>query len=159
MIRALQINPQKCTSCLQCEMACSLENEGVINPSRSRIRVFQFHDDGKFVPYTCTQCAEAWCQRACPVGAIGVNLATGAKEVNATTCVGCKICTIACPFGTINYQSHSGKVIKCDLCGGDPACAKACPTGAITYIDADSTGMERMQQWAARTAAGQSARA
>lgn len=85
---------------------------------------------------------------ACPVEAIVVNQSTGAKEVLEDTCVGCKVCTIACPFGTVNYNSSSGKVIKCDLCGGDPWCAKACPTGAITYVDADSTGMERMRAWA-----------
>jgi len=31
-----------------------------------------------------------------------------------------------------------------------PACAEACPTGAITFIDADWTGLERMQQWAGK---------
>jgi Fe-S-cluster-containing hydrogenase component 2 len=41
-------------------------------------------------------------------------------------------------------------VIKCDLCGGDPWCAKACPTGAITYVDAGTTGLERMRAWAHR---------
>ena len=66
------------------------------------------------------------------------------------TCVGCKVCTIACPFGTINYVADTGKVQKCDLCGGDPACAAACPTGAITYVDADWTGLEKMRQWAGR---------
>lgn len=159
MLRSLHIEPSKCTSCLQCEMACSLENEGVINPAASRIKVFQFHSDGKFVPYTCTQCAEAWCMQACPVDAIRNNLSTGAKEVDASLCVGCKVCTIACPFGTINYQASSGKVIKCDLCGGDPACAKACPTAAITYIDADTTGMDRMRLWASKTGAQPAAQA
>jgi len=67
---------------------------------------------------------------------------------------GCKVCTIACPFGTINYNTSTGKVIKCDLCGGDPWCAKACPTGAITYVDADNTGLERMRAWAQRSNPG-----
>jgi ferredoxin len=61
---------------------------------------------------------------------------------------GCKVCTISCPFGTINYVQETGKVQKCDLCGGDPACATACPTGAITYIDANWTGLDKMQAWA-----------
>jgi anaerobic carbon-monoxide dehydrogenase iron sulfur subunit len=148
MQRALQIEPAKCTGCLQCEMACSYENTGAFNPSRSRIKVFNFHDLGRFSPFTCTQCAEAWCMLACPVEAITLNLATGAKDVNESICVGCKVCTIACPFGTINYDSATSKVVKCDLCGGDPWCAKACPTGAITYIDADSGGRERMRAWA-----------
>ena len=85
---------------------------------------------------------------ACPVEAITVNKLTGAKEVNEATCVGCKVCTIACPFGTVNYDSATAKVVKCDLCGGDPWCAKACPTGAITYVDADHEGLERMRAWA-----------
>ena len=154
MLKSLHIDPDKCTNCLQCEMACSYDNEGAFNPAKSRIKVFTFHDEGRFVPYTCTQCAEAWCMQACPVDAISLDHATGAKIVSESLCVGCKVCTIACPFGTVNYNADSGKVIKCDLCGGEPECAKACPTEAITYIDANWTGLERMRQWAARTDAG-----
>ncbi len=58
---------------------------------------------------------------------------------------------IACPFGTINYNQDTGKVIKCDLCGGEPQCAAACPTGAITYVYADWTGYDRMRDWAQKT--------
>ncbi len=157
MQKSLHIDPQKCTGCLQCEMACSYEQEGVFNPSKSRIKVFTFHDQGLFAPYTCTQCAEAWCLHACPVDAIVENKVTGAKEVRADICVGCKVCTIACPFGTVNYSQDTGKVVKCDLCGGDPECVKACPTAAITYVDADATGLDKMRAWAARTSSGQSA--
>ena len=103
MLKALQLEPEKCTGCLQCEMACSYENEGLFNPSKSRIKVFTFHDEGRFAPYTCSQCAEAWCMQACPVDAIVNNAATGSKDVLADRCVGCKVCTVACPFGTINY--------------------------------------------------------
>lgn len=148
MLRSLYIEPKLCTGCLQCELACSFEHFGTFNPSSSVIRVFNFHHEGRFVPYTCTQCAEAWCQQACPVDAIQVNPGTGAKEVRESLCVGCKVCTIACPFGTVNYHQASGKVIKCDLCGGDPECVKACPTAAITYVDADATGLRKMRAWA-----------
>src|SRR6267154_4831205 len=148
MLKSLHINPDKCTGCLQCEMACSYENYGVFNPAKSRIKVFDFHHTGRKVPYTCTQCDEAWCLHACPVDAIQLDAATGAKIVLENVCVGCKVCTIACPFGTVNYVQETGKVQKCDLCGGNPACAEACPTGAITYIDADWTGLDRMKQWA-----------
>jgi carbon-monoxide dehydrogenase iron sulfur subunit len=154
MLRSLHIDPEKCTGCLQCEMACSLDNEGVFNPAKSRIKVFAFHEEGRFVPYTCTQCDEAWCMHACPVEAIKLNKLTGAKEVMESICVGCKVCTIACPFGTVNYNEDSGKVVKCDLCGGEPECAKACPTAAITYVDANWTGLERMRAWAAKTDTG-----
>ena len=126
MQKSLLITPELCTSCLQCEMACSFEHEGVFNPSKSRIKVFEFEHGRRAVPYTCTQCADA-------------------------VCVGCKVCTIACPFGTVNYDKDSGKVIKCDLCGGEPKCAEVCPTDAITYVDANWTGYDRMRQWAAST--------
>lgn len=122
-----------------------------VQPRPSRIKVFDFHDEGRKVPYTCTQCAEAWCLNACPVEAIKIDAGTGAKVVVDAVCVGCKVCTIACPFGTINSNHDSGKVQKCDLCGGDPACATACPTSAITYVDADWTGLERMRQLAQKT--------
>ncbi len=103
MQKSLNIDPAKCTGCLQCEMACSYENYGVFNPAKSRIKVFDFHHTGRKVPYTCTQCDEAWCLHACPVEAIKIDAATGAKVVLEDVCVGCKVCTIACPFGTINY--------------------------------------------------------
>ncbi|MBD5803662.1 NADH-dependent phenylglyoxylate dehydrogenase subunit beta [Azoarcus sp. Aa7] len=150
MWKSLYIDPAKCTGCLQCEMACSYEHTGVINPSNSLIKVFNFEQEGRKVPYTCTQCTDAWCMHSCPVDAIRLDLTTGAKMVFEDTCVGCKVCTIACPFGTINYNQATGKVQKCDLCEGDPACAKACPTAAITYIDANWTGLGRMQAWAAK---------
>ncbi|MCU7845378.1 MAG: 4Fe-4S dicluster domain-containing protein [Candidatus Thiodiazotropha sp. (ex Monitilora ramsayi)] len=151
MQQALLIDPEKCTGCLQCEMACSYENYQVFNIAKSRIKVFNFEEAGRKVPYTCTQCAEAWCMHACPVEAIVLDGATGAKIVLDDVCVGCKVCTIACPFGTINYVQDSGKVQKCDLCGGDPACAAACPTEAITYVDANWTGLDKMRAWAGRT--------
>ena len=92
---------------------------------------------GRKVPYTCTQCDEAWCLHACPVDAITVDKLTGAKLVNETTCVGCKVCTISCPFGTINYSQNTGKVVKCDLCGGDP---QVCETE--TRLSDDRSGVQ-----------------
>ena len=151
MQKSLHIDPGKCTGCLQCEMACSYDNTGTFNPSRSYIKVFTFHDEGRFAPYTCTQCDEAWCMHACPVDAISIDFSTGAKVISDDKCVGCKVCTIACPFGTVNYSQATGKVVKCDLCGGDPECAKAGPTAAITYIDADWTGYDRMMASAAKS--------
>jgi Fe-S-cluster-containing hydrogenase component 2 len=91
---------------------------------------------------------------ACPVDAIVINLMTDAKDVVLDKCVGCKVCTIACPFGTVNYNQATGKVAKCDLCGGNPQCVAACPTNAITFIDADATGLDRMRASAAKSLSG-----
>ena len=50
MQKVLHINPDKCTGCLQCEMACSFENYGTFATAKSRIKVFDFHHTGKKVP-------------------------------------------------------------------------------------------------------------
>ena len=79
---------------------------------------------------------------ACPVNAIAVNPDTGANVVMEQTCVGCRLCTIACPFGTVFLNPTSQMATKCDLCEGNPACAVACPTDCITYeeVDRDTYG-------------------
>ena len=50
MQKSLHISPEKCTGCLQCEMACSFENYATYAPARSRIKVFDFHHTGRKVP-------------------------------------------------------------------------------------------------------------
>jgi Fe-S-cluster-containing hydrogenase component 2 len=101
------------------------------------IRVHVFDEQASYAPYACFQCSEAWCMQACPVNAIDVDAQTGAKIVIDEVCVGCKLCVIACPFGTIFYDSQIDAATKCDLCAGDPACARACPTGAIAVAEVD----------------------
>ena len=44
---ALIIDPGKCTSCKQCELACAYENEQTFNPAKSRIRIFDFHEEAR----------------------------------------------------------------------------------------------------------------
>ncbi len=50
MLKSLLIDPEKCTSCLQCERACSFEHEGVFNPARSRIKFFEFEHGRTAIP-------------------------------------------------------------------------------------------------------------
>jgi Fe-S-cluster-containing dehydrogenase component len=89
---------------------------------------------------------------SCPVNAIAIAPHTGAKVVIERTCVGCAVCTIACPFGTVFIDPATRKAFKCDLCGGDPVCAKACPTRAIEFVE--SSGPDWFDGWGARLAAG-----
>ena len=135
--QVLSIDPEKCTGCKQCELACSWIQTGAFQPSKSVIRVHVFDEQASFAPYACFQCDEAWCMQACPVNAIDVDGQTGAKIVLDDVCVGCKLCVIACPFGTIFYDKQADTATKCDLCAGDPACAHACPTGAIEFSSVD----------------------
>lgn len=134
-MKGLSIHPQKCTGCVQCELACSYVKTGTFRPARSLIRVHIFDELASYSPYTCFQCREAWCMTACPTNAIAINADTGAKVVLEQPCVGCGLCSIACPFGTVFYNPDTHKAYKCDLCSGQPACALACPTGAIEYAE------------------------
>jgi Fe-S-cluster-containing hydrogenase component 2 len=136
----LTIIPDKCTGCMQCELACSWVQTGRFQPSRSVIRVNVFDEEASYAPYTCFQCDEAWCMQACPVNAIAIDPAFGAKIVLESVCVGCHLCTLACPFGTVFTLPGSDKASKCNLCGGRPACATACPTGAIEWGQAEKSG-------------------
>jgi len=140
MTRALQIVPNRCTGCMQCELACSFVQTGMFSPAYSMIRVHIFDEEASYAPYTCVQCQEAWCMSACPVNAIAIDEQTGAKVVLEEVCVGCHLCSIACPFGTVFTLPGSGKAAKCNLCGGQPACAVACPTQAIEWRETDGVG-------------------
>lgn len=139
-VQALSIDPSRCTGCKQCELACSWVQTGTFQPSRSVIRVHVFDEQASFAPYTCVQCDEAWCMQACPVNAIDVDETTRAKIVLDDVCVGCKLCVLACPFGTIFYDKAAEVASKCDLCAGDPACAHACPTAAIEVKEVEPAG-------------------
>jgi carbon-monoxide dehydrogenase iron sulfur subunit len=147
-MKGLNIIPERCTGCMQCELACSYVKTGTFQPSRSLIRVHIFDELASYAPYTCFQCKEAWCMTACPTNAIAINPDTGAKVVLEQTCVGCSLCSIACPFGTVFYNPDIQKAYKCDLCSGDPACAAACPTNAIEYAEIGDSEAPWLGPWA-----------
>ena len=96
-MKVLRITPNRCTGCMRCELACSYMQTETFQPSKSVIRISSFELHTSYAPYTCTQCDEAWCMVACPVEAITIS-PVGAKVVLEDVCVGCKLCTIACPL-------------------------------------------------------------
>jgi formate dehydrogenase iron-sulfur subunit len=67
----------------------------------------------------------------------------GPVVYDASRCIGCRYCIMACPFGVPKYQWDSvvPVVQKCILCasrvknGEDTACAHVCPTGATKFGD------------------------
>jgi phenylglyoxylate dehydrogenase beta subunit len=52
--------------------------------------------------------------------------------------VNCQLCTLACPYGGITYNTLTDQVMKCNFCDGDPACVKACPRGALVLKEGAS---------------------
>lgn len=143
MKKEISINPEKCVACRTCELVCSLAKTGECNPREARIRVVAFDEEAFYTPTVCFQCDEAWCARTCPASAIGKDDATGALVVDRDKCVGCRMCTMICPFGQVFVSARTGKSSKCDLCSGDPACVKFCPTGAIRFEKTDTLQQQR----------------
>ena len=69
-------------------------------------------------------------------------VSTGAVVYDASLCVGCRYCMVACPFNIPAYEYNnpfSPKVMKCNLChpliekGQLPGCVDACPKDALVF--------------------------
>ncbi|MBI2876595.1 MAG: 4Fe-4S dicluster domain-containing protein [Candidatus Tectomicrobia bacterium] len=134
----MQIDPEKCTGCRSCELACSLKKTGEFNPARSRIRPIAFLEETLCIPLACLQCEEPLCAKVCPSRALSRNEETGVVSVRTEACIGCRMCTLACPFGLVGFGPE-GKAEKCDLCEGAPECVAFCSAGALQF-QADDQG-------------------
>ena len=75
----------------------------------------------------------------CPTGASYKRAEDGIVLVNADTCIGCKLCSWACPYGAREFDEDDGVMKKCTLCVDKiynenlpeadrvPACVSTCP--------------------------------
>lgn len=140
--RVLSVDLNLCTGCRCCELRCAFKHHQECNPSYSRLRVVKFDRLGISVPIFCLQCEDAFCQEICPTKAIQRDTNTGALVLNEEKCIGCRACTMVCPFLGLQVLSDR-KVVKCDLCGGDPYCVKYCETGALRYVEAEDVWIQR----------------
>src|SRR5262245_22647463 len=93
-------------------------------------------------PRSCLHCEQPDCVTVCPTGASYKRVEDGIVLVDPDTCIGCKLCAWACPYGAREYDYGHGVMKKCTLCidriyndclpepDRIPACVRACPTGA-----------------------------
>jgi sulfite dehydrogenase (quinone) subunit SoeB len=98
-------------------------------------------------PRSCLHCEDAVCVTVCPTGASYKRADDGIVLVDPDTCIGCKLCSWACPYGAREYDYAEGVMKKCTLCVDRiynetlavedrvPACVRACPTGARHFGD------------------------
>jgi Fe-S-cluster-containing dehydrogenase component len=145
---------ERCVGCTRCEKACTEFNDGasswalarikvnpnlVFGPSGAAVNGYYWGQgslgNGKVVAETCKQCPHPVpCAEACPAGAIYADATTGARVIDSTKCIGCGICTKACPWAMPVLNTTTHKATKCFLCNGKPECVHACPTGALQYV-------------------------
>lgn len=92
---------------------------------------------------SCRHCEEPSCVATCISGALYKDPASGKTLYDASKCVGCYSCLMACSYGAIRRHPTSKTIIKCDLCEGRdmPACVQACPNKALLFEErtADET--------------------
>ncbi|ASM37434.1 4Fe-4S dicluster domain-containing protein [Campylobacter sputorum] len=148
-------NPELCVACNACMKTC-VKNAYIRGRlAKSRLDVLTL-DSGK-MPNQCRQCDDAPCANVCPTSTL--RIVNNCVELHEELCIGCKLCTIACPYGAIEINGEiqpsikdeaevnlevgcvSGLksiALKCDLCSGrddGPACVEICPKGALVFVD------------------------
>ncbi len=140
--KAILVDITKCIGCRSCEQACKqvhgfpMETEPKLSPTA--FTIVEERGD-KFVRRMCMHCQDPACASACLVGALK-QTALGPVTYDASKCIGCRYCLVACPFNVPRYEWSKlvPFVKKCDMCyerqvrGEQPACVEACPTGAST---------------------------
>jgi len=109
-------------------------------------------------PRSCLHCETPACVSVCPTGASYKRAEDGIVLINPDTCIGCKLCSWACPYGAREYSPSEGIMKKCTLCVDriyndsipeaqrQPACVQACPTVFRVVLIAACT-----LSWAARS--------
>lgn len=148
--RVIVIDPDKCTGCHSCEMACSMKNFGKCHPTLSRIRIQEFREVNTFIPVNCQACEEALCMKVCPMGA-RIRLESGAVVTNEEACIGCRACMYICPFGAPVLNPENGKTMTCDQCSSEeePWCAKACTLQkAIQFVPKHQASAVKSREYA-----------
>jgi len=127
----LIFDPERCTGCRYCEVACAFKHYGVTSPEKSHIRIFVDEQRMKIEASNCQHCEEPVCAASCPEDAITKDEGTGWVMLNSMKCIGCKSCILACPLSCPWFDEEHHIAAKCDFCDGDPVCAKYCSPQAI----------------------------
>ncbi len=162
----LVIDLDICVGCQACATSCKEWNTGGYSAPLSdhdpygadpsgvwlnRVHSYEYERDGAagtlHFPRSCLHCEEPDCVTVCPTGASYKRAEDGIVLVNPDTCIGCKLCSWACPYGAREYDHDHGVMKKCTLCVDRiynetleeedrvPACVRACPTGARAFGD------------------------
>jgi carbon-monoxide dehydrogenase iron sulfur subunit len=143
-MKRIVIHEEYCIGCRLCEIHCLVQH----SQSRDIVKAFKVEqprvmsrvlvEESGPVSFAlqCRQCLEPSCLEACISGAMHRDEETGAVVCDESRCVGCWMCIMVCPTGSIQQNLKGTRISsKCDLCYGAevPACVAHCPNDALTY--------------------------
>ena len=143
-----------CSGCKACQVACKDKNDLPVGKLWRRVYevtgggwkqegaswvqdVFAYN-----LSLSCNHCADPICAKNCPTRAIRQR-EDGIVLIDPSSCIGCKYCAWACPYGAPQFNTKSGVMGKCDLCvdyvdqGKRPSCVDACPMRALDFGEYD----------------------
>jgi len=162
----LVIDLDTCVGCQACVTACKEWNTGGHMAPLTDIDPYGGHVDGVWFnrvhsyehttemggrtvnfPRSCLHCETPACVTVCPTGASYKRVSDGIVLIDEDKCIGCKLCSWACPYGAREFDTDVGVMKKCTLCVDRiyndnlaaedrvPACVAACPTSARHFGD------------------------
>jgi Fe-S-cluster-containing dehydrogenase component len=164
-----------CVGCKACVYACKETNgmppvardgidiyDSAMDLSGDTLNVIKVYKDGNgtikdaitdgyaFEKRSCMHCVDPGCVSVCPVTAMRHNKVTGIVTYHADACIGCRNCTMGCPYNVphFEYDKTFGQIQKCQMCnqagvekidkGGMTSCSEVCPTGATLFGSRDA---------------------
>lgn len=147
-----------CIGCKACVAACAEANDtppdtrgdalhqapsDLNDLTRNVIKLYKPEDGSRFsfAKRQCMHCLDPACAAGCPFQALNKDPETGVVNWTADKCIGCRYCTITCPYHIPRFQwvGFNPRVTKCELCshrlakGLKPGCTSVCPTGAVIF--------------------------
>lgn len=142
----IDLDTERCVACGACAVACMDQNDLDPKGSQDMFRKIAAVETGSgaqtrftYLSLACMHCNNAPCIDACPCGCLKKDPDTGFTVYDNTNCIGCRSCSMACPFAAPIFND-AGKMIKCDGCnervknGLEPACVRVCPFDALSLV-------------------------
>ncbi|HEY6515643.1 MAG TPA: 4Fe-4S dicluster domain-containing protein [Steroidobacteraceae bacterium] len=162
----LVIDLDTCVGCHACAVSCKEWNTGGeagILPDYDKYgsqpdgvwfnRIHSYETEGGSgcrtvnLPRSCQHCEDPLCVTVCPTGASYKRAEDGIVLIDTDICIGCKLCSWACPYGAREFDEDAGVMRKCTLCVDriydedlpeaerQPVCVTTCPSRARHFGD------------------------
>lgn len=147
---AFYFDSNACSGCKACQAACKDKHDLPVDVLWRRVYevtggnwvksgdvwvpgVFSY-----YLSMACHHCEKPICGEGCPTKAI-YKRQDGIVILDTQSCIGCRYCEWACPYGAMQFVESERLMTKCHFCydyidlDKPPACVAACPMRALDF--------------------------